>query len=346
MPSRRFHRRTKAERLAARGDVRRLVRLLRHRDWLVDADGHARDLAAPRRLEAVAALATVDSEAAEDGLVLALDDDDPRVCEAAAVALGVDASPRAAHALARAAATWREPGRARARAAALDVLVGMNDEVLGVVFAEALLEDEELDELRPDDERALRRLFAARGHATDVLAERLALQLDEPDEAFARRTHQVLVALGSSAVRSLVDALADPDRSEAACAALAAIRDVGAVPALVWLLGNGKPTGRAAAARALGAIRDPGAVDALVSASKDPDPDVRDAALDALDRLGTVVDLLGAAALASSFERRPDEEDDEPRPANENGTGRSPHDAPVHPTARTLLDRLLGKPPH
>jgi HEAT repeat protein len=345
MANRRFHRRTKAERLAARGDARRLVRLLRDHDWLVDADGHARDLAAPRRLEAVAALATVDSEEAEDGLVLALHDDDPRVREAAAVALGVEASPRAAHALARAAATWREPGLASARAAALDVLVRMNDDVLGVVFAEALLEEEELGELRPDEDRALRRLFAAQGPATDVLAERLGNELDDPDEAFARRTHQVLVALGGSAIPSLVDALADPARAEPACAALAAIRDVRAVPSLVWLLGNGEPRGRAAAARALGAIRDPGAVDALVNASKDPDADVRDAALDALDRLGTVVDLLGAAALASSYERRPDDEDDEPRSANENGTRSSPYGAAPHPTARTLLDRLLGKPP-
>jgi HEAT repeat protein len=346
MPTRRFHRRTKAERLAARGDVRRLVRLLRDHDWLVDADGHARDLAAPRRLDVVAALATVDSEEAEEGLVLALEDDDPRVRQAAVVALGVDASPRAAHALARVAATWREPELAGARAAALDVLVRMNDEVLGAVFAEALLEDEELDELRPDEERDLRRLLAAQGHATNVLAERLALELDDPDVAFARRTHQVLVALGGSAVPSLVDALADPNRSEPACAALAAIRDVRAVPSLVWLLGNGEPRGRAAAARALGAIRDPGAVDALVSASKDPDPDVRDAALDALDRLGTVVDLLGAAALASSFDRRSDEENDEPSPANENGARTPQHSGAVHPTARTLLDRLLGKPPH
>jgi HEAT repeat protein len=346
MPNRRFHRRTKAERLAARGDVRRLVRLLRDHDWLVDADGHARDLAVPRRLHVVAALATVDSEEAEDGLMLALADDDPRVRKAAVVALGIDASPRAAHALARAAAAWREPGLAGARGAALDVLVGMNDEVLGVVFAEALLEDEEVDELRPEEERGLRRLFAAQGPATEVLAQRLALELDEPDEAFAHRTHQVLVALGSSAVPSLVDALADPARSERACAALAAIRDVRAVPSLVWLLGNGEPSGRAAAARALGAIRDPGAVDALVSASKDPDPDVRDAALDALDRLGTVVDLLGAAALASSFDRRPDEESDEPRPANENGTRTEQHGGVAHPTARTLLERLLGKPPH
>jgi HEAT repeat protein len=215
-----------------------------------------------------------------------------------------------------------------------------------VVFAEALLEDEELDELRPEEERALRRLFAAHGPATEVLAARLALELDEPDQAFARPTRQVLVALGSTAVPSIVDALADPPRSEPACAALAVIRDVRAVPSLVWLLGNGEPRGRAAAARALGAIRDPGAVDALVSASKDPDPDVRDAALDALDRLGTVVDLLGAAALASSFDRRPDEESDEPRPTNENGTRTEQHGGAGHPTARTLLDRLLGKPPH
>jgi hypothetical protein len=56
-----------------------------------------------------------------------------------------------------------------------------------------------------------------------------------------------------------------------------------------------------------------------------------------------VVDILGAAALASSLDRRPDEERNEP--GNENGTRAPQHGGAAHPSARTLLDRLLGKLP-
>ena len=104
MRGRRLRRRSKAERLAARGDVRRLIRLIGKHDWLVDADGHARDLAVGRRIEAVAALGSIESGDAEAGILIALADDDPRVKLAAVEALGSKPSARAARALARAAA--------------------------------------------------------------------------------------------------------------------------------------------------------------------------------------------------------------------------------------------------
>ena len=339
MPQRRLHRRSKAQRLAARGDVRRLIRLLGTHDWLVDADGQARDLAVGRRLEVVAALGSIERGDAEDGLVLALADDDPRVRQAAVVALGADASDKVAKALARAAASWRDAGLAEARAAAVEALVTMDDEVLAVVFAETLVDDRQSEQLSPDEEAALRRLFdVEQGRATEILAERLALRLSAPNRGERRRALQVIVTLGGVAVEALVDALADTERRQAACAALAAIRDTRAVAALVSMLDSGDAAARAMAARTLGAIRDPRAVEALVRAGNDADPDVRDAALDALNRLGAVVDLLSAAALADSMRRRPANIEADRGPLPPGGV-----DASAEPV-RTLLQRLLGKP--
>jgi HEAT repeat protein len=343
MVDRRLRRRTKAERLAARGDVRRLVRLLKAHDWLIDADGQARDLAVGQRLEAVAALGTIEGSEAEHAIVEALHDDDPRVLHAAVMALGVDAGDTAAQALARAAATWRHPSLAKAREAALDALVAMEDEVLAIVFAETLVDDDQREHLTNAEEAELRRLFdVEKGRATEVLAERLTLRLAVPDGAQGHRVHQVLVALGGVAVAPLVDALKDTTRRQPACAALAAIRDPRAVPALVSTLQDTDAATRAMAARTLGAIRDPQALEALASAANDPHPDVRDAALDALDRLGTVVDLLGAAALADSLHRRPGTIETGHIPPERDGVSPS---SPRDPPPRTLLWRLLGKPP-
>jgi HEAT repeat protein len=339
MPHRGLHRSSKAERLAARGDVRRLVRLLGTHDWLVDADGQARDLAVGRRLEVVAALGTMKRGDAEDGLVLALGDDDPRVRQSAVMALRADASDKAAKALARAAASWRDPGLAQARAAAVEALVAMDDEVLAVVFAETLVDDPQREQLSSDEEAELRRLFdVEQGRATEVLAERLALRLSAPNRGERGRALQVIVTLGGVAVEALVDALADTERRQAACAALAAIRDTRAVAALVSMLDSGDAAARAMAARTLGAIRDPRAVEALVRAGNDEDPDVRDAALDAVDRLGSVVDLLSAAALADSMRARPGNSDADRAPPQPHGV-----DASAEPF-RALLQRLLGKP--
>ena len=231
MRGRRLRRRSKAERLAARGDVRRLIRLIGKHDWLVDADGHARDLAVGRRIEAVAALGSIESGDAEAGILIALADDDPRVKLAAVEALGSKPSARAARALARAAAAWRDPSLARARGAALELLISMADEVLAVVFAEALVDDPQRATLTGDEEAQLRRVFdLEHGRATMVLAERLVQRLASPDVRERGCVHQVIVVLGAAAVEPLVAALDDPARRAPACAGLAAIREPGPFP--------------------------------------------------------------------------------------------------------------------
>jgi HEAT repeat protein len=291
----------------------------------------------------VAALGTVEGAEAEAALVQALRDDDPRVLQAAVIALGPDASDKAARTLARAATTWRDPSLNQARQSALDVLVAMDDEIIAIVFAEALAKDDQREHLNDTDENDLRRLFDRdKGPASEVLADRLAERLSLGDAPARNRAHQVLVTLGGVAVPPLVDALSDPARRQSACAALAAIRDTRAVPALVSSLQRGDQATRALAASTLGAIRDPRALEALAEAAKDPAPEVRDAALDALDRLGTVADLLGAAALADSLSRSPDVGENGPAPQQHDGINAASQGS-IAP--RTLLQRLLGKPP-
>jgi HEAT repeat protein len=341
MRERRLRRRSKTERLAARGDVRRLIRLIGKHDWLVDADGHARDLAVGRRIEAVAALGSIESGEAEAGILLALADDDPRVKLAAVEALGPNASARAAKVVARAAAAWRDPSLSRARAAALELLISMADEVLAVVFAEALVDDPQRAALSGDEEAQLRRVFdVERGRATMVLAERLVQRLASPDVRERRCVHQVIVVLGAVAVEPLVAALDDPARRAPACTGLAAIRDTRAVPALLPILDSASAQDRAMAARTLGAIRDPRALDDLMRAGKDADPDVRDAALDALDRLRSLVEALGAAALSDSADSRLEDSEGAQWPGGDNGLH-----PPLERSQRTLRQRLLGKPP-
>ena len=96
------------------------------------------------------------------------------------------------------------------------------------------------------------------------------------------------------------------------------------------------------AARTLGAIRDPLALDDLVRAGKDADPDVRDAALDALGRLRSLVEVLGAGALSDSADRRLEHSDGTQWPRGDNGLH-----PPLERRASAPSDNGLrgGKPP-
>jgi HEAT repeat protein len=327
----RRRRRTRIERLRDRGDSRRLIKILDKHDWLVDRDGMAQDLAVGRRVEAVKALGTIDTDHAEEGVVKALEDGDRRVRLVAVEALLPSPSDLAAETLARIAAGWRSSDFERERTAAVQLLADLDDESLAVVYAQTLANDPERDELTARDEEDLRQLFAGVGGAdAAALAERLAERLADADEGRRRRAHQVLVTLGATAVIPLTAALQDPVRQQLACTALGQIRDKRAVPALVRLLGSGDTGARASAARALGDIRDGGALEALVHAASDSDARVRDAALEALDKLRSLVAGLGAAALAESLEKGGAEGGAPGPPANG-------HDR------RAILRRLLGR---
>jgi HEAT repeat protein len=331
---RRPRRRSRVERLRDRGDVGRLVRLLAKRDWLADRDGVLIDLAVGHRIEVVKALGAIGGPAAEDGVVGALEDEDPRVRDAAVKALAPSPGTRAGTALAEAAARWRDPRLAEPREAAVQLLAELRDSRYAVAFGRALLErtfDGGLSEAECD---AMRRLFA-----TDVdpdFVRELVARLGSGPGREGRTASRMLVAIGHPAVPPLVAALVDDERWSDAAASLAEIRDARAVPALVEMLSSPDPVARAAAARALGEIGDTRAVEGLVHCTADSDIDVRRAALDALDGMRTVAAILAAATLM----------------VERGGEGRSRHPqlrdtGSASPAAlieheRSLLKRLLG----
>jgi HEAT repeat protein len=324
-------RRSRIERLRDRGDSRRLIKILDKHDWLIDRDGMAQDLTVGRRVEAVKALGAIDTDHAEEGVVKALEDGDRRVRIAAVDALLPSPSDLAAETLARIAGGWRGPDFERERAAAVELLVDLDDEGLAVVYAQTLANDPARDELTEQDQEDLRRLIGNRGGAEALaLADRMCERLADPDQDRRRRAYQVLVTLEATAFVPLTAALHDPVRQGAACAALGQIRDQRAVPALVRVLGDSTSPSRVAAARALGDIRDGAALEPLIRAATDRDARVRDAALEALDKLRSLVAGLGAAALAESIERAAAQGPGPGLPANG-------HDH------RAILRRLLGR---
>ena len=298
---------------------------------------HAVDLEVERRVDVVTALGSIDTSDAEAGVVYALRDSDVRVLLAAVRALRPAPSPRAAKELASAAATWREPAYDAARAAAIQLLIDARDELYAVEYAQTLIDDERRNSLRPEEEASVRALFAAdSGSVAELMADDLALSLGAADERERELAFQTLVAMGPVSVRALISGLDDPDRRRSAAAALGAVRDSRAVPALTKLLSSQDAAARAAAARALGQIRDPGAIDGLVGVSADPDPDVRDAALDALDGMrGLLLAILGTATAHAGEQpnRLPS-----PDHAGEVDAPRLPQGA----LQRSLLQRLLG----
>jgi HEAT repeat protein len=330
------HGRSKVERLRDRGDVRRLVRLLGNHDWIVDRDGVLLDLDVGTRIEAVYALGTIDDPGAEDGIVRALADDDPRVRRAVVEALAPTPSARAAKAVARAAALWRTPALETAHKAAIDLLVGLADELCAVEYTQVLVESR-ADGLSDAEQTAVSRLFAAdSGPVAEIFAGELVDRLQAGYEPGRRLVDETLVAMGSISVGPLVSALDDPARRRSAAAALGAIRDARAVPALVELLSAREPAAQETAARALGEIRHPLALEALVRASGDSHAEVRDAALEALDQMRGVVAMLGAAAL------NPDKRGDVAAPPPNRQIERGPNLGAADGSYRSFLQRLLA----
>ncbi|MEA2382255.1 MAG: hypothetical protein QOH72_2226 [Solirubrobacteraceae bacterium] len=284
-------------RLTKRGDVGRLVRLLAERDWLVDRDGVRRDLAVGRRLDVIAALEAIGTAEAEEGLLAAMTDEQPRVRLAAVDALAGAPAAATAENLARAVAGWRDPAFEDARRRALEILSGHGNSALGAAYAAALIDGPHAD-LTTEEIAAMRQLFAVPGG--DEVASAFAARIAPRLGGEAPCVRQTLTALGEPAVDALVEALADPSRRRAAADALGEIRSARAVDPLVALLSDHDAATRAVAARALGRIRDPRALQGLIRAGMDPDAGVRDAALDAIDRLGAIVAALDGA---SSVER-------------------------------------------
>jgi len=208
----------------------------------------------------------------------ALQDDDPRVREAAAAALDRAehlVSPERLRALVR-----TEPDKGR-RLAALYTLGTLRDRGAAGLLQELVFSDED------DDVRvaALKSLAGAAGtDAVETLAQ--ALASDSPYVAAAAA--QALGELGArDAVEALQTALGNEHRAvaEAAALSLGLLREPSAVPALAVALARREESVRVAGAEALGRIASASATEPLATAARDESAEVRLAAVTALGML-------------------------------------------------------------
>lgn len=293
-----LRRRRAPERLAARGDVRGLIRALQPhgRDVADGPAGELFDLGAERRREAARHLAHVDDERATPALLERLGDIAPAVrLEVLRSLCARDDAPDAtlvaslqgwtsdalrsdgaALLAARAAADGAAAARSIAAYVAADAGARLlPDGWLAQTFAALASEDRE----------------AAIEHAVGVLLD---------SDASRPHAHQLVrVARDASSPRLLELLERDAHRGRAA-GLLGDLRSSAATEALLELLGAPDRELRRIAAVSLGQIQDPRAVDRLLAAAADEDFAVRDAAQRALDGFGATGLVWGIATVARS----------------------------------------------
>jgi HEAT repeat protein len=255
---------------------------------------------AARRSRDALALAELDSPAAVDALVAALDDPDTDARAAAALALAGMRDPASSGALARIVATWDEPALAHCRRAALHTLIAFRTEGAAVDLARALA----LTGSAPVDLHERSALLAVAysepaGVAAPRVVRALVALLADDDWAVADRAAALLMLFPSESRGPLLRALriaSEPGVRRRAAEALGSCRQDAAVAALVTALEDPAPGVRAAAADTLGDMRDPATAVALQAALRDGDESVRAAARSALHKLGTVATATSIAA--------------------------------------------------
>ena len=340
MPRRRVRR--SVARLARRGDLDRLGKVLEERDLVKDRDGRMLDLAAPRRVEALEALAAIDDDRAGDLLVAGLGDPEPRVRLAAVEALGRSGREQDAE-LVAALVRWQADIQTEERRAALALLRDQERPELAVALADGLLQAGQGRAVTLADQEAIAALKPAGAPGVEALCGRLIDRLGDDGV----RAQRLLESLGEPAAEPLIGALEGPHRV-AAVTALGTMRSARAVEALTGLVADTDSDTRAAAARALGEIRDPQAAEALLHLSLDTSPEVRDAAQEALERLGVAGLLAGFAAFVAPLVGRIERlEAARPEPARQEAA-QLPPSVPARaeqhrpwPTSR--LRRALGR---
>ena len=322
-------RRPNVEKLGRKRDVDGLIRALGYEDVVRSRDGQVVDLGAPVRRDATDALSEIETHAAFEGLLRALDDPLPAVRVVAVRGLRRRGDPLAVEQLTSAATNWIEPVYEEARAEAVEALAFLRDPTTPRRVAAGLLT--RAADLTESDGPVLRKLAHAGGH--DALLSTIADLVNRLRDGTATdRTCRLLVWLAPHSVEPLVDALAVVPARRAAIAALGAAHDSRAVEGLCSvLLSEDEPEVRAAAARALGEIRDPAAIEALLLASGDGNYEIRSAATESFDRLGNA----GIAMALMSVVR----------PALEDGNDPQRDEIPAHAPERDSDDEPAEEAP-
>jgi HEAT repeat protein len=293
-------RRPRIEKLKQAGDADALRAVLDHRDFQADVDGVLWDLGAPERVEAAKALATFESEVAEEGLTHALADPHPSVRQAALDAIAGMPRPIAAERLLQGLVAWSVETEYDALEKAITILVEWAPEGLAEDFTRRLLDASapELDARHEDTLSALLRADPRGDAAVEKLVDSLVRELEQPVSADrVARAQRILGWVGAPATDRVLSALENERATPAIARAAAALRDARAVEPLVGLLGAADAEVRAASAAALGRLNDTRAVQALLSATQDGDQDVRDAASDALNSMGMAAVIVVVAGV-------------------------------------------------
>lgn len=282
------------EKLKRSGDVDGLCAALRYEDPLTDRDGRFVDLGAEVREAAALALATVNAANAQQALLRALADPEPRVRLAAV--RGLRGHGAIVPVLSEAVVCWTASELVEARAGALELLasVGPSD-ALPSIAAMLVARRDDLDEF---DQGAFSRIAHAAGAARrDTTIQELIGKLRDPREA--RRARALLAWLAPDSVEPLIASLDGAGSRADIAIALGTVRDSRAVEPLCSLLtDSGEPAVRRAAAYALGEIRDSAAITALLVATSDADYSVRAQAIASFDKLGNAAIAVAVSALS------------------------------------------------
>lgn len=312
----------------------RLLADLRARDVVATREGLLIDLAADRRLQAVAAAAGDPADDVHEALLALLDDPLDDVRTAAVRELDRRGSVPAARVCARDAIAWDPARFVGAREAAWRLLERTEADGVAELLTAALLAPGGGEDISPAAVDALAGLARGRPDRAAAVFAVLTAHLGDEHAAVAVRATQLAALLGDDHEDQLVAALDDDRQAPDAARALGHLGSLTAVEPLAELLRSGRPgPARAAAARALGAIGGHEAVGVLRSAVDDPDVGVRRAAVASLAPLAIAfADDVGEAA---AYARLPLVPLDGGRPAaephgngNGNGNGHAPPPEP------------------
>lgn len=296
-------RKPNVHRLRRKQRVEGLIGALGYHDRLFDQDGNVIDLGAPLREEAVWALWEVGSpEARRAVLEVGLRDEDERVRLAAVRAARGAQAPDVAYPIVEDPGWPGAPDSDGAADEAFELTLaevqGSKNASLSTVFAAALLEQADGNELSPGDRETLTSIMVDANEAQIAEVMRLLVAgLCSYRAVVQGRAAELMRLLPDASVEALIGVLSDDEMGvgarRRAAVVLGELKDTLAIGALSATIYDDDAELRRLGVQALGELKDPRTIEMLLAASRDTDYAVRRVAADALNELGTVAVVMG-----------------------------------------------------
>jgi pimeloyl-ACP methyl ester carboxylesterase/HEAT repeat protein len=273
------------DRLTRRRRVDGLIAALGYADWVTDQKGDAVDLGVDVRRDAVLALGLFNDVRAIEAVVgVGFADEDPRVLEAAGLAL-VDLLQRA-----------EADPEYRAEVASDG---GDPDGEFGAVqIARTLLLTAEESQIEAHRDLLTRVLGGGSSSVlNEAIIDEMLQALGDSRPQVVERAQRMIVLHAGDHIEPIMAAVDDPVRAAPAALALGELRENRALDVLAGGLSSTDPIVRRACAWALGELADSRGVAELFGATTDANYDVRKEAFAALDKLGSI-GVIGGMATA------------------------------------------------